>query len=67
MSRQTLRELERDGLVSRRVEPTVPPRVHYALTPLGASLSEPLAALREWAERHMARVDAHRAAAGHPV
>ncbi|MET9826277.1 MULTISPECIES: winged helix-turn-helix transcriptional regulator [unclassified Streptomyces] len=53
----TLQGLTRDGLVARRVEATVPPRVHYRLTPLGRSLEEPLAALREWAEAHMAEVD----------
>ncbi|WP_109528238.1 MULTISPECIES: winged helix-turn-helix transcriptional regulator [Nocardia] len=54
----TLRSLSRDGLVARRVEPTVPPRVHYRLTDLGLSLENPLAALREWAEEHMAEIDA---------
>ncbi|MGX1509977.1 DNA-binding HxlR family transcriptional regulator [Streptomyces collinus] len=53
----TLQGLARDGLVGRRVEPTVPPRVYYRLTPLGLTLEEPLAALREWAEAHMAEVD----------
>ena len=57
MLSQTLQSLARDGLVRRRVEPTVPPRVHYALTALGRSLDEPLAALRAWAEEHMAEVD----------
>lgn len=57
MLSQTLRGLERDGLVVRRVEPTVPPRVHYALTNLGLSLEEPLACLRAWAEAHMSEVD----------
>jgi DNA-binding HxlR family transcriptional regulator len=57
MLAQTLRSLTADGLVDRRVEPSVPPRVHYRLTPLGHSLDEPLAALREWAERHMADID----------
>lgn len=48
-------------MVGRRVEATVPPRVYYRLTPLGLTLEEPLAALREWAEEHMAEVDrAHR-------
>ncbi|MFE2457800.1 winged helix-turn-helix transcriptional regulator [Streptomyces sp. NPDC059402] len=57
----TLQGLARDGLVGRRVEPTVPPRVYYRLTPLGLTLEEPLAALRAWAEEHMAEVDrAHR-------
>ncbi|QXV56359.1 helix-turn-helix domain-containing protein [Amycolatopsis sp. TNS106] len=53
----TLHSLVRDGLVARRVEPTVPPRVHYRLTDLGRSLDVPLAALRNWAEEHMARID----------
>lgn len=54
----TLQSLTRDGLVARRVEPTVPPRVHYRLTDLGLSLENPLAALRAWAEEHMAEIDA---------
>ncbi|MFE3258157.1 winged helix-turn-helix transcriptional regulator [Nocardia sp. NPDC059091] len=53
----TLHNLARDGLVTRRVEPTVPPRVHYRLTELGLSLEIPLAALRTWAEDHMAEID----------
>lgn len=57
MLAQTLRSLERDSLVERRVEATSPPRVHYRLTPLGASLQPAIAALQEWAERHMAQVD----------
>ncbi len=48
----TLRGLERDGLVSRTVFPTVPPRVDYALTELGHSLWEPIEALGAWAHRH---------------
>jgi DNA-binding HxlR family transcriptional regulator len=47
---QTLRELERSGLVERRVYPEVPPRVEYSLTPLGHSLRGPVAALTAWAE-----------------
>jgi len=58
MLTQTLQSLCRDGLVQRRVEPEVPPRVHYTLTPLGLSLDEPLAAVREWAEHHMGEIDA---------
>ena len=56
MLSQTLQSLRRDGLVTRRVEPTVPPRVYYALTDLGLSLDAPLAAVRAWAEQHMAAV-----------
>ncbi|WP_084361644.1 winged helix-turn-helix transcriptional regulator [Herbiconiux solani] len=58
MLAQTLRSLERDTLVARRVEATTPPRVHYRLTDLGYSLTEPIAALRDWAELHMAQIDA---------
>ncbi|MER6923296.1 winged helix-turn-helix transcriptional regulator [Streptomyces spiralis] len=53
----TLQSLVRDGLVTRRVEPTVPPAVHYRLTDLGLSLESPLAALRVWAETHMTEID----------
>ncbi|MBZ6251499.1 helix-turn-helix transcriptional regulator [Streptomyces olivaceus] len=63
----TLQGLTRDGLVDRRVEATVPPRVYYSLTPLGLTLDEPLAALREWAEQHMAEIDrANRRSEEHP-
>ena len=48
----TLRQLERDGLVSRTVYATVPPRVDYALTPLGESVLEPLTAFMYWAQEH---------------
>jgi len=51
----TLRQLERDGLVSRTVHATVPPRVDYALTPLGASVLEPVAALTGWAASQRGR------------
>lgn len=50
---QNLRNLERCGLIEREVFPTVPPKVEYSLTPLGASLVEPLAILGEWAHRHI--------------
>src|SRR5690349_13203712 len=53
---QTLRALERDGLISRRVYAEVPPRVEYALTPLGRSLNEPLAVVQDWAERNVSKV-----------
>ncbi|MCF3136539.1 winged helix-turn-helix transcriptional regulator [Streptomyces olivochromogenes] len=52
----TLQSLVRDGLVARRVEPTVPPAVHYRLTELGLSLEIPLSALRVWAETHMPEI-----------
>jgi DNA-binding HxlR family transcriptional regulator len=52
----TLRGLERDGLVTRTVFPSVPPRVDYALTPLGKTLLEPVNALAAWAERHRAEI-----------
>jgi DNA-binding HxlR family transcriptional regulator len=48
----TLRGLERDGLVTRTVFPTIPPRVDYALTRLGRTLLEPVRALSEWAEKY---------------
>lgn len=49
MLTRTLRGLERDGLVSRTVTPTVPPRVDYALTEMGHSLKAPVCGLGEWA------------------
>lgn len=57
----TLRNLERDGLVTRAVFPTVPPRVEYSLTPLGRSLLEPITELGEWARRNTGKIqDAQR-------
>ncbi|WP_284978604.1 helix-turn-helix domain-containing protein [Arthrobacter sp. fls2-241-R2A-200] len=50
---QTLRTLERDGLITRTVHAQVPPRVDYELTAVGMSLLEPLSMLREWAESHV--------------
>ena len=64
MLTQTLRSLERDGLVSRSELATSPVRVEYALTPLGSSLIEPLAALRDWAEDHVGEVLAARGERG---
>ena len=58
----TLRGLERDGLVTRTVFPTIPPRVDYALTDLGQSLSGPIIALGEWAFANRATIDAAREA-----
>ncbi|MBO1268256.1 winged helix-turn-helix transcriptional regulator [Arthrobacter cavernae] len=50
---QTLRTLERDGLITRTIHAQVPPRVDYELTALGESLLQPLTMLREWAENHV--------------
>ena len=62
MLTQTLRRLEEDGLVTRTVYPEVPPRTEYALTPLGATLKEPLSALCRWAESHLPEVQRSREA-----
>lgn len=53
---QTLKRLERDGLVSRRVFPTTPVTVEYSLTPLGETLAGPLAGLIRWAEDNIGAV-----------
>lgn len=58
----TLRNLERDGLISRTVLPMSPPQVEYAITPLGTSLQSALLALRDWATDHQADIRAQRAA-----
>lgn len=58
----TLRGLERDGLVTRTVFPTVPPRVDYQLTELGCSLCEPVVSLGQWAMRHLDQIDTARKA-----
>ncbi|MBD0741394.1 helix-turn-helix domain-containing protein [Streptomyces sp. CBMA152] len=61
MLTQTLRNLERDGLVSRTVTPAVPVRVEYALTPLGLGLLPVMRAIMHWAETNMDEVLAARA------
>ena len=61
MLTQTLRGLERDGLVRRTVSGTVPVRVDYELTPLGRTLRGPIAALEGWATAHMDDVVSARA------
>jgi DNA-binding HxlR family transcriptional regulator len=61
MLTRTLRGLERDGLVSRTVTPSVPPRVDYALTALGRSLCVPVAQLGNWAVANIGKVEAARA------
>ncbi|MFI0354081.1 winged helix-turn-helix transcriptional regulator [Actinomadura sp. 9N407] len=58
MLTQTLRALERDGLVSRTVHPEVPVRVEYALTEAGRTLREPLRALEEWSIAYLSDVSA---------
>lgn len=58
MLTQTLRGLERDGLVTRTVFPEVPVRVEYALTEAGRSLQAPLRALEEWSIEHLSDVSA---------
>jgi DNA-binding HxlR family transcriptional regulator len=60
MLTQTLRSMERDGLVSREVTPSVPVRVDYALTPLGTSLMPLIGHIKDWAETHMDEVAAAR-------
>ena len=57
---QTLRALERDGLIARHVYAEVPPKVEYSLTPLGWSLTGTLMAMYEWAAEHLHDVDAAR-------
>jgi DNA-binding HxlR family transcriptional regulator len=63
MLTQTLRELERDGLVSRQVTPSVPVRVDYELTELGGGLRRVMQPLKDWAEANMPLVLEHRALA----
>src|SRR5437868_5313725 len=58
----TLRNLERDGLITRTVFATIPPRVDYALTPLGRSLLEPVNALGTWARANAEAIERARAA-----
>src|SRR5438128_5824020 len=59
MLTQTLRILERDGLVQRTVHPVVPPKVEYSLTKLGLTLIEPLHALCRWSEKHLSELQAN--------
>jgi DNA-binding HxlR family transcriptional regulator len=62
MLSQTLRQLEYDGLVRRTLYPTIPPKVEYAMTPLGASMLKPVGALIAWASDNHDAVRAARAA-----
>lgn len=61
MLTQTLRDLQRDGMISRTVFPTQPPSVEYRLTPMGESILGPLRALSDWADAHHAAIKAARA------
>jgi DNA-binding HxlR family transcriptional regulator len=63
MLTQTLRSLERDGLVQRTVHPVVPPKVEYSLTRLGRTLIDPLQGLCRWSEKHLSELQANRARA----
>ena len=56
MLTQTLRDLERDGLVKRTMYAEIPPRVEYQLTPLGKTLCGPISALTQWAHDHIDEV-----------
>lgn len=56
MLTQTLRGMERDGLIRRTVYPEVPPRVEYQLTPLGETMCEPIKAIFKWTEDHYTEV-----------
>ena len=62
MLTQTLRALEDDGLITRKVYPVIPPMVEYSLTPLGRTLVGPLHAICEWAENYLPKIEAHRKA-----
>jgi DNA-binding HxlR family transcriptional regulator len=57
----TLRGLERDGLVTRTIHPVIPPRVDYELTPMGTTLLQTIEQLIDWADSHVADIDAARA------
>ena len=62
MLTQTLRDLERDGLIARTVFPTKPPSIEYRLTPLGETILEPLTVLVQWADRSHAAIRSARQA-----
>jgi DNA-binding HxlR family transcriptional regulator len=61
MLTRTLKALERDGMLTRMVHPTVPPQVEYGLTNLGSSLAVPLMQLAMWVLDHLSEIEAHRA------
>ncbi len=58
----TLRGLERDGIVTRTIHPVIPPRVEYALTPMGRTLLDTIGQLVTWADSHLPEIEAARAA-----
>jgi len=58
----TLRGLERDGIVTRTIHPVIPPRVEYALTPMGLTLLDAIGALVSWADGHLPEISAAQAA-----
>jgi DNA-binding HxlR family transcriptional regulator len=62
MLTQTLRQMERDGLVTRTVHPVIPPKVEYRLTDLGVTLAEAFCGVWTWAEANIDRIEAARAA-----
>ena len=61
MLTQTLRQMERDGLVTRTVHPVIPPKVEYRLTDMGFSLAEAFCGVWMWAEKNIDRIEAARA------
>ena len=65
----TLRGLERDGIVTRTIHPVIPPRVEYALTPMGRTLLDTIGQLVTWTDSHLPEIEAARAAydARHPA
>ena len=65
----TLRGLERDGIVTRTIHPVIPPRVEYALTPMGRTLLDTIGELVSWADSHLPEIEAARAVydARHPA
>lgn len=60
MLTRTLRSLEHDGMVTRKVHPTIPPQVEYGLTDLGHSLAAPLMQLATWVLNHLGEIESHR-------
>ncbi|MGV4792131.1 winged helix-turn-helix transcriptional regulator [Rhizobium sp. F40D2] len=67
MLTRTLKALERDGMVTRKVYPTIPPQVEYSLTDLGHSLAAPLLQLAMWVLDHLGEIEAHRASHDEPA